>query len=300
MKLSTILKELDDCYTLIQDGEFDSIEQCTRVRVDRALTFLEKEKFIPALDNTAISCVICPKDILPFLPSHVQGIVETDHPKMLFFHINDLLAEKREKIKTVIDPSAVISPMAYVAPYNVVIGKNVEIMPFVCINENTTIMDNVRICAGTDVGSQSFTAVKDAQNRVFLTKDSGSTVIEEGVEICSNCHIAAGTLPGDVTRLGAYTKLDAMVHIGHGTVLGKRVLIPSGAHVAGNCVVGDDVWIGVNATISNRIEIGNRGRVSLGSVVTKNVAEDETVTGNFAIPHKQFMKNLKKSVLEDK
>ena len=70
-------------------------------------------------------------------------------------------------------------------------------------------------------------------------------------------------------------------------VLGKRVLVPSGAHIAGNCIVGDDVWVGVNATVSNRISIGDGARVSLGSVVTKDVPAGQTVTGNFAIDHKK-------------
>ena len=63
-------------------------------------------------------------------------------------------------------------------------------------------------------------------------------------------------------------------------------------------MVGDDVWIGVNATVSNRIKIGKGARVSLGSVVTKDVPAGQTVTGNFAIDHARFMKNLKASVWE--
>ena len=97
--------------------------------------------------------------------------------------------------------------------------------------------------------------------------------------------------------IGAYSKLDAMVHIGHGTVIGKRVLFPAAATISGNCVIGDDTWIGVNATVSNRIEIGDHARVSLGSVVTKNVLAGQTVTGNFAIDHARFMQNLKASIV---
>lgn len=32
----------------------------------------------------------------------------------------------------------------------------------------------------------------------------------------------------------------------------------------------------------------------MGAVVTKNVNENEVVTGNFAISHEKFIKNLKK------
>ena len=90
-----------------------------------------------------------------------------------------------------------------------------------------------------------------------------------------------------------------MVHIGHGAQLGARTFVASGAHIAGNCRIGSDVWIGVNATISNRIRIGDGARVSLGSVVTKDDPAGATVTGNFAIDHRQFLKNLKASLADD-
>ena len=159
------------------------------------------------------------------------------------------------------------------------------------------ISDNVRICSGTIVGGQSYTAVNSADGGTFLALDAGSVKIESGVEMCGGCHIACGTLENDCTTIGAFTKLDAMVHVGHGTVIGAHTLIPAGAMISGNCEIGDYVWIGVNATVSNRIIIGDNSRISLGSVVTKNVPDGVTVTGNFAIPHATFLRNLKTSLM---
>lgn len=298
MLLSEMLAAAGCSCTLEHDGEFVTLEQCTRIRKACALTYLEKEKFADALDNADISCVICTPEVLNKIPSHIGGIATTKEPKLAFFKIHNFIEENREKHPTVIDPTADVSPQAYVAPYNVVIGANVKIEPFVAVYENTTIAENVHICSGTVVAGQSFTAVHDGPEKMFLARDAGGVLIERGVEICSGCHIACGTLQNDMTTLGAYTKLDAKVHIGHGTVLGKRVLVPSGAHIAGNCVVGDDTWIGVNATVSNRITIGNGARVSLGSVVTKDVPAGATVTGNFAIDHQKFLRNLKESIKE--
>lgn len=298
MKLSEALREIGCPDLLIRDGEFSVLEQCTRVRAPSALTYLEKEKFLPFMDNTNISCAICTPGIQDSIPRHIQGLAVAESPKLLFFKIHNLLAARQERKPTVIDASARVSPQAYIAPYNVVIGKNAEIQPFVAIGENTVIEDDVKICFGTIVSSQGFTSVRDGET-MFLATDAGSTLIQRGAEICGQCDIACGLLQMDRTVIGAYTKLDAKVHIGHGAVLGKRVLIPSGAHVAGNCVVGDDVWIGVNATVSNRITIGGGARVTLGSVVTKDVPSGETVTGNFAIPHRIFMRNLKASLAEN-
>lgn len=295
MKLSQILDAADCPHTLVRDGEFSVLELCTRIRAERALTFLENPKYAGSLENSDISCVICTPETRDAVPAHVEGLVLTEHPKTLFFKLHNLLAERRERRPSKIDDTARISPLAWVAPYNVVIGKNVEIEPFVMIGENTVIEDDVRICVGTIVSAQSFDPVPDG-DAMFLAKDAGGTRIEKGVEICGQCDIACGTLQLDTTVIGAYTKLDAKVHVGHGSVLGRRNRLPSGAHVAGNCVLGDDIWIGVNATVSNRVVIGDGARVSLGSVVTKDVPAGMTVTGNFAIEHRQFLRNLKASL----
>lgn len=297
-KLSEYLPKVNVPATLVRDGSFQVLEQCTRIRQSNALTYLENAKYLFALENPDISCVICLPALAERIPGHIQGIVSCDAPKLLFFRLQNLLSEQREKIPTQIDPTARISERAYIAPYNVTIGRNVVIEPMAVIHENTVIEDDVLICSGTVVGGQSFTMVREGEGG-FLARDAGSTRIERGVEICANAHIACGTLALDTTVIGAYSKIDALVHIGHGAVIGRRVLIPASAVVSGNCVIGDDSWIGVNATVSNRLTLGEHSRVSLGSVVTRNVPDGQTVTGNFAIEHKRFIENLKESLKGD-
>jgi acetyltransferase-like isoleucine patch superfamily enzyme len=53
------------------------------------------------------------------------------------------------------------------------------------------------------------------------------------------------------------------------------------------------VWIGPNATIASEITIGDRANITLGAVVTRDVAADQHVTGNFAIDHKKFIAFLR-------
>ena len=62
--------------------------------------------------------------------------------------------------------------------------------------------------------------------------------------------------------------------------------------------IGDNVWIGVGAIVSNRVSVGTNARVSIGAVATKNVPDEMTVSGNFAIEHHRFLENLKKSIQE--
>lgn len=298
MKLKDVLGKIECRGALLRDGEFEALEQCTRVRVPLSLTYLENSKYLDRMKEQNISCVISKSELQKDLLPYDVGVLITETPKLAFFRLHNYLAAKDKKVPTKIDPSAKISPQSYIAPYNVCIGKNVEIQPMAVIHENTVIQDDVRICSGTVVAGQSFTAVHTEEGTGFLVQDRGGVLLEEGVEICSNCHIARGTLQNDMTILGAYTKVDAMVHIGHGTVIGKNTLIPAGATISGNCVIGDYVWIGVNATVSNRIQIGDRARISLGAVVTKDVPEEATVSGNFAINHQRFIQNLKASITD--
>lgn len=286
---------------LISEGEFVTLNYCTAETEITFLTFLESPKYLDQLiNNEQISCVLCTEEVFDLLPPKPYGIFVTKEPKVAFYKIHNSLVNNTEYIlpkhKTIIGEKCKISPLAYIASDNVTIGNNVIIGEFVSINEHTRIGNNCIIHQGTVIGGKGFSFTRQGTDNVLGLLDMGQTIIEDDVEICSNCHIARGTLPTDCTIIGRNTKLDAMVHVGHGTKIGRRVFIAAGAQISGNTVIGNDVWIGVNATISNRLEVGDKARISLGAVVTKNVPEGETVTGNFAIKHKRFMENLKNSL----
>lgn len=280
----------------ISDGVFETLEYCTAEVGMKVLSFIEKEKFVSKM-TTNVSCVFCTMELVDLLPETVEGICVVEEPKKAFVVLHNELAKNAvyagESKKTRIGENCKISEMAYIASENVVIGNNVEIEPFVVINSNVEIGNNCIIHSGTTIGGKGFNFVKTTDGEMLGMKDLGKVVLKDNVEVCSNCHVANGPLPTDVTLLDEYVKLDAFVHVGHGSRIGKRTLIPAGAQISGNVVVGEDCWIGVNATIANRINVGNHGRVSLGSVVTKHVPDNSTVTGNFAIEHQRFIENLR-------
>ena len=57
--------------------------------------------------------------------------------------------------------------------------------------------------------------------------------------------------------------------------------------------MGHDVFVGPNAIISNQITVGDGARVSIASVVVRDVPAGQTVTGHFAVEHRHFMKTWK-------
>ena len=287
--------------TLISDGSFYEINYCTK-DVGRAfLCFIENPKFLSKIDSN-VSCVLCLPELVDDLPEFVTGVFVCDEPKVLFHILLNNEAEKyQSNQKTRIGANCKISDLAVIADHDVVIGDNVIIEPFVVINPNVTIGNNVKIRSHSMIGGKSFSLVKTKQEEVLGLIDVGRVFIEDNVELLSGVKIEQGILPTDCTHIGKNVKIDVLSSIGHGSKIGDRTLIASAATIGGNAVIGEDVWIGLNATISNRIVIGNNSRVNLGSVVTQNVADNEQVSGNFAINHKGFisyMKSLKQKFVK--
>ena len=293
MKLSEAVQGIDG--KLVRDAEFEALNFCTASPNYKFLSFIEKDKFVDRM-NENVSCVICTPEMQNQLPVMIEGVFLSINPKYDFYSIHNNLSTLIKKKDTCIDDSAVISNRAIIADKNVIIGKNVVIEANVVINENVTVEDDVIIHSNSVIGGRSFDYAKSRAGKMVGWIDAGSVLIRTGVEICSSVHIAQACLSEDITLLDEDCKIDSFVHLGHGVHVGKRALIAAGAIIGGNSVIGDDSWVGINATVSNRIIVGKNSKVSIGSVVTKNVDDNATVTGNFAIDHHRFIDNLKKSI----
>ena len=137
---------------------------------------------------------------------------------------------------------------------HVSIGKQCVIYPNVVIMDHCSIGDNVIIQPGTVVGSDAFYYNKKTNRDVHYKKmiSCGRVIIEDYVEVGANCTIDRG-VSGD-TVIGAGTKLDNMVHIGHDTVVGKNCLFAAQVAIAGAANIEDGVilWgqVGVNKTLT--------------------------------------------------
>lgn len=294
MFLSEVTKDLDG--RLLRDGEFQTLEYCTGKLEVPFLTFMGNPKFVDKM-SPYVSCALCSAELADKLPQSIRGVFITDSPKESFQIIHNSLRKNTNYClpempnKTGVD--CVISNRANIAGNSVTIGDRVIIEDNVTIYDHVKIGNDCVIRSGAVIGGKAFTFARTKDNRILGMEDLGQVVLGDRVEIFSLTHIAKGILPTDTTFIGDDAKIDALVQIGHGSVIGKRTLIAEGAVIAGNVCIGDDAWVGVNATVSNRIRIGDYARVSLGSVVTKNVANGQTVTGNFAIDHSTFLRNLK-------
>lgn len=279
---------------VINDGEFTSLGLAVSRCEEKLLSFIESEKYISGLGDN-ITCLITTKEIGESLKDR-YGIIVSDNPRMDYFKLHNNLSSskeyKREERDTVIGENCSISKLCSISERNVVIGNNVVIEDFVVIKENTVIGDNSIIRSGVVLGGEGY-EFKRVDGIIMNVNHCGGVIIENNVEVQYNTCIDKALYTWDNTIVGEYSKLDNFVHLEHGVKVGKRCLIASRTTVGGRTVIGEDSWVGLGAIISNGLTIGKKASISLGSVVTKNVDDNERVSGNFAINHNKYIDFIK-------
>lgn len=197
MKLSEAVRGVSG--TLAADGEFSCIAFATEQEQSQFLTFLEKEKFLPALDNSKISCVLTTSALAEKIPPHIKGVFLCDRPKAALFEIHNRLARHPDYVgasaATVVGEGCSISPLAAIDCENVVIGDRVTIEPFVVIKGRVIIGNDVTIRSGAVIGCKGFSFSKDAQGQNVSVEDTARIIIEDHVEIFEQVAISTGIFP---------------------------------------------------------------------------------------------------------
>lgn len=258
------------------------------------LSFIDDAKYVGLVNsNESIAAIFVTKDIERELRSGIDKIV-VDDPRWCFFSLVNYLANSKKRERSKISNKAVIAEGATIAPFGVVIEDNVVVEPGVIVMQDVTIREGVVVRAGAVLGVDGFEHKKTSKGLLTVVHD-GELVVERNAEIGPNNTIIKG-FSYRATIVGEDTKLDALVHYAHGVQSGKRCLIAANAMIAGHVTLGDDVWVGPSASISNRINVGDGAFITIGSVVVRDVGNGQKVTGNFAIPHATFIRNLKNQV----
>jgi len=222
-----------------------------------------------------------------------------------FLSTNDIV-DGRQMGSATIDPSAWIAQGAFIGE-NVKIDKDVkihsgvvlmsgveiannsEIFPNTVIYRDVKIGSHVRIHANCSIGADGFgyNFLKGQHLKVW---HMGSVIIHDNVEIGANCCVDSGTF--SPTIIGAGTKLDNLVQIGHNCRLGIGVIICGQSGLGGSTIVGDFTVIGGRAGVSNGITIGKAAQIAGNAGVIGNLEEGEVVGGFPARNLKEWMKGV--------
>jgi UDP-3-O-[3-hydroxymyristoyl] glucosamine N-acyltransferase len=289
IRLSMICEALG--LTLLRDAEIAHVGKVP-TRLDRRIVPVGTEAHLgEAAAETGIVAYVAPADLVAALPEE-SGAIVADRPMAVAMAIHEHLAELPgflwSDFDTVIDPTARIMPGAYIAPQNVRIGPMTVVGPNAVVLERTIIGAACSIGAGSVLGMEAFEQRSGARPRRLLVQ-AGGVMLEDHVTLLPGCTIARSSF-GGFTRIGQETQIDAQSYIAHDCRVGARVTICAGCAVSGRVEIGDDAYLGPNCTVSNGVRIGAQATVSLGGVVTRPVPDGARVSGNFALPHDNWLR----------
>ena len=247
-------------------------------RVEKGdICFVDHPKYYNKVLESPADVIIINKEITP--PENKALLI---HPEP-FIAFNELLEFfiKREfpldKDDSYVSPKATVGKNVVIGKSvkiadNVVIGDNVSIGNYVEIGENTLIYPGTRIgdrvkigenCLiqyNAVIGGEPFYYKNYGTHRVKMVR-GGGVLLEDNVHIGSNTTIDAGVSAD--TIIGAHTKIDNLVQVGHDTIIGKHCLIASQVGIAGANVIEDNVTLWGQVGVPSGLRIG-KGAVLLG------------------------------------
>jgi len=169
----------------------------------------------------------------------------------------------------------------------VTLGADCRIGPHTQIGDGTVLGDRVTVKAGARVGLDGFAFSATPAGPVRVPHRGGCRIGDD-VEIGANSTVDRGSV--GTTTIGAGTKLDNLVHVGHNVRIGARCLIMAQTGMAGAVVVGNDVAIAGQAGLADHLTVGDRARIAAQSGVIGDVAPGATVSGYPARDHRQVLR----------
>lgn len=178
-----------------------------------------------------------------------------------------------------IGQGTVIMPNVFIGNH-VTIGNDCTIYPNVTILDYTQIGNNVVIQSGTVIGSDAFYYNTKKNREIWYKRmqSCGNVVIEDFAEIGAGCTIDRGVTAE--TRIGAGTKMDNLVHIGHDVVIGKNCLFAAQVAIAGGTTLKDGVTLWGQVGVSKTLTIGTNATVLAQSGVGKDLEDGKVYWGS--------------------
>jgi len=157
-----------------------------------------------------------------------------------------------------------------------VVGEASELHPGVVLYRDTEVGRRCILHAGVVLGSDGFGFASHAAGHEKIPQ-IGRVVVEDDVEIGANTTVDRAML--EETRIGAGTKIDNLVQIGHNVQVGAGSLLVSQSGIAGSTRLGKGVVLAGQAGVAGHLELGDGARVAAASAVFKSVPAGATVGG---------------------
>jgi UDP-3-O-[3-hydroxymyristoyl] glucosamine N-acyltransferase len=279
------------------------------------VSFLDNCKYIAALAETRAGAVIVHPDLAALVPPTAAAIV-TAEPYAAWARVAVLFhpmppGQPGVHPSAVVAADAAIDPSAEIGPL-AVIGARAEIGPRCSIGPAAIIGDGVVLGADCRIGAHASLSHALLGERVIVYPGArigqdgfglaphgeaflsvpqlGRVVLEHDVEVGANTTIDRGTLLD--THIGAGSRLDNLVQIGHNVRLGRGCVIVAQAGISGSTVLEDHVMVAGQAGLTGHLRIGPRARIGAQAGVMADVPEGADVVGSPAQPVREFFRHV--------
>ncbi|HVT05479.1 MAG TPA: UDP-3-O-(3-hydroxymyristoyl)glucosamine N-acyltransferase [Thermoanaerobaculia bacterium] len=276
------------------------------------LTFLANPKFTALVMQTSAAAVLVRRD----LPESSGRFIRVDNPYEAFARVVQRWFAAFP-LPEGISPKADVSATAR-------IGRDVRIGAFVRIGDDAVIGDGVTIFEGCVIGAGSsigegtmlhanvtlyhrsqigrrcvihsgavigsdgfgFAMIEGVHHKI---PQIGIVRIEDDVEIGAGSTIDRATL-GE-TVIGAGTKIDNLVQVGHNVRLGRGCILVSQVGIAGSTEIGDGCVFGGQAGVAGHLKLGAGVLVAAKSAVMKSVSRPGEIAGIPARPLREYLRH---------
>ena len=326
MRFSHLLSQLSQFtaetpHHLAGDPELQGAEALDRAAGGQ-VSFLEPgHALAAALASTAASAVLIPArgeeaEALQRQAS-ARGLawVALADPRLGFAEALDALFPRQPlpagiHASAVVDGSAQVDPSCHLGP-QVVVGAGCRLAAGCVLHPQVVLYPDVELGEGCElhagavlhpgsrlgrgcvvhanavIGSEGFGFVPTAQGWRKMPQ-TGQVVLEDGVEV--GCGSTIDRPSVGETRIGAGTKIDNLVHIGHGVTTGRGCALAAQVGIAGGARLGNGVILAGQVGLANRAVMGDRSIASSKSGVHGEVAAGEVVSGYPAIPNRLWLR----------
>jgi len=279
------------------------------------VSFLDNRRYAPALAATRAGAVLEHPEMMPRVPAGTVAL-PTPEPYAAWTLVAALFHPPPPPCPGVhpaavvagdarVDPTAEVGPLAVIGG-RAEIGPRCRIGPGAVIGEGVVLGPECRIGAlaslshallgarvvvypGARIGQEGF-GFAVTQGGFRSVPQLGRVVLEDDVEIGANTTIDRGSLHDTV--IGAGSRLDNLVQIGHNVRLGRGCVIVAQVGISGSTILEDQVMIGGQAGLIGHLRIGRRARIGAQAGVMSDVAEGTEVIGSPAMAVREFFRQV--------
>lgn len=279
------------------------------------LSFIAQDRFSHYLDTTKCSVIIVSEKLLS-KDIYNPTVIAVKDAYLSFQVLMNLYQEMQGRKKGIEDGSSIhdtaaIGDNVYIGAFTYVsekakIGEGTQIYPHVYIGKGVKIGKNCKIDSGariydyciigdnciihsnTVIGGDGF-GFQPTPEGFKKIPQLGNVIIEDDVEIGSNCSIDRATIGS--TMIGKGTKIDNLIQIAHNVKIGQNNVIAAQAGIAGSTIIGDWNQIGGQVGVVGHIKIGNQVKIQAQSGVNSSVNDRETIYGSPAISYNDYLRS---------